>query len=318
MQKETIFDEDGWKITLEPNGDKVRILVQDTKDRYHPFPELLTRYPPELIKEFLKVKGPAWFTGEIARDEQAEYLEDVFNSSVLGYLAPDQLEHARILDFGCGRGASTAIMARRFPHATIVGTDIHDLKLARLRAAFHNLNNINFVQTSSGEVLPRDLGDFDCIILSAVYEHILPSERKTILPQLWASLRPGGVMLIYETPNRWFPVETHTTGGLPFINYMPDRLAAALARHSPFRDLKGQDWSTLLRNGLRGGSIGELRSLLPDAVFLEPRNGDRIDLWMEISGGGRGRQAFGRVAKSLKRLFGFELVPYLTLALSKG
>lgn len=317
MQTHTIFDADGWRITLEPSGDRTRINVRDARGRFHPFPELLTRYPRSLIEEFLKVKGPVWFTGEIARDEKTDYLETIFTTAVLGYLDPDRLKHARVLDFGCGRGASTAIMGRRFREATIVGTDIHDLTIAEARADFHKLDNVSFVRTSSGDVLPRGLGTFDCIILSAVYEHILPEEREAIFPQLWASLRAGGVMLIYETPNRWFPLETHTTGGLPLINYLPPKLAAAVARRSPFRDLKGQDWPTLLRDGIRGGSVGELRRLLPEATLLAPRKGDRIDLWIEISNGGRGRRAFGAAAKALKRISGIELLPSLTLALEK-
>ncbi|MHB2205442.1 class I SAM-dependent methyltransferase [Methylobacterium sp. CM6257] len=317
MQTDTIFDSDGWTITLEPCGDRIRINVHDARARHHPFPELLTRYPRSLIEEFLRIKGPIWFTGEIARDEKSDYLEDIFTSAVLGYFDPDHLNHARILDFGCGRGASTVIIARRFPNAAIVATDIHNLKIAEARADFHGLRNIDFVQAPSGDVLPDGLGSFDCIILSAVYEHILPDERRRIFPQMWASLRKGGVMLIYETPNRWFPVETHTTGGLPLINYMPPKLALATARHSPFRDLKHQDWPTMLRNGIRGGSIGELRRLLPDAALLEPRKGDRIDLWLEVSGGGQGRRAFAVFARALNWVTGVELLPSLTVALQK-
>ena len=77
--------------------------------------------------------------------------------------------------------------------------------------------------------LPADIGQFDYIILSAVYEHLLPSERPALLTLLWSHLRPGGVIFLAQTPYRWFPVELHTTG-LPLINYLPDRLALACAR----------------------------------------------------------------------------------------
>src|SRR5215213_11805469 len=132
----TIYDCDGYNVTVELCEDRIRITVRDANARFHPRPELVTHYPRSLIEQVLNVKGPVWFTDEIAREEQPAPMSRS-DSAILSYLLPEQLENARILDFGCGAGASTVAMARRFPKATFVGIDILAklLKLAAARAA---------------------------------------------------------------------------------------------------------------------------------------------------------------------------------------
>ena len=89
---------------------------------------------------------------------------------------------------------------------------------------------MRFELSPSGSELPPDIGSFDYVILSAVWEHLLPAERPVITRLLWNALRPGGALLINQTPDRWSPFEHHTTG-LWGINYLPDRLACYVARH---------------------------------------------------------------------------------------
>ena len=74
-------------------------------------------------------------------------------------------------------------------------------------------------------------GSFDLINLNAVFEHLLPAERRSLLPELWRRLANNGRLVLTETPWRWFPIETHTTSR-PLMNYLPDRLALAVARRS--------------------------------------------------------------------------------------
>jgi hypothetical protein len=42
-------------------------------------------------------------------------------------------------------------------------------------------------------------------------------------------LAPRGHIAILDTPNRWFPYESHSVG-LPFVQWLPPRLAYAYAR----------------------------------------------------------------------------------------
>jgi hypothetical protein len=58
---------------------------------------------------------------------------------------------------------------------------------------------------------------------------------------MWSALRPHGLLFITETPHRYWPTEGHTTG-LPFINYVPDALAGAAARHLSGRGFEDASW----------------------------------------------------------------------------
>src|SRR4029453_19646275 len=139
----------------------------------------------------------------------------------------------RVLDFGAGCGASTMVLARLEPPSTeIVGVELGPQtgELARHRASFHGVTDrVSFHLSPDPDHLPPGIGQFDCMMLSAVYEHLLPGERKTLLPMLWSALRRDGVMFVNQSPYRWFPVEEHTTG-LPLINYLPARLTLAWRR----------------------------------------------------------------------------------------
>lgn len=283
-----------------------------------------TRYPLDLIHEIHAAKG-FYVCDEIMRDEDPRYVERAIRHEVLGYLDPGDFAGKRVLDVGCGAGASTLVMSRLLPSCEIVGVELQErlLRLARLRAQRLGKAGTRFVLSPSGLSLPQGIGEFDYIVMSAVFEHLLPGERTTLLPRIWSHLKPGGVLFINQTPHRWSPVEMHTTG-LPLINYLPDGLAFRLARLSR-RVKRGDDWAGLLRAGVRGGTINEIIALLGGAgraTLLQPRQsvGDQIDLW---HGKLSRRQAWLKrgiwaLLKLLKPIAGVHLVPELTLAIRKA
>src|SRR5690606_18756355 len=121
------------------------------------------------------------------------------------------------------------------------------LETAHRRADFYNLPNIQFLVSPSGSQLPPNVDGVDYIILSAVYEHLLPDERRTVMPLLWSKLKPGGVLFLDQTPHRWFPIDLHTTF-LPLINYLPDSMAHWYARRFSRLSNNTETWPQMLRN----------------------------------------------------------------------
>ena len=109
--------------------------------------------------------------------------------------------------------------------------------------------------------MPDGIGNFDFVILSAVYEHLLPTERNMIVPLIYSLIKPEGILFSNQTPFRYFFIETHTTS-LPFINYLPDRLTHFIARSFCNRVNKNETWETLLRRGIRGGTVKEIKSII--------------------------------------------------------
>jgi ubiquinone/menaquinone biosynthesis C-methylase UbiE len=292
-----------------------------------------TAYSDELVRVILNAKGPGSLCDEIMRDEDPSYIRRHLELTVTAHVDPAELAGAEVLDFGCGAGASTVILSKLLPACRITGVELRaaNLEVARARVEFYGLPNTRFVLSPSGSQLPQQIGPFRAIMLSAVFEHLLPTERETLLPSLWRMLAPGGVMFIDETPARWFPIETHTTG-LPLINYLPDRLAEGYARRFSRRVRRDANWDEMRRDGIRGASVKEIRDLLPIGegrpILLEPRRlgvKGSLDLWIRgyAQGGSGWRGALKRTAATLlraaaRRIDGASLVPYLSLAIRKS
>jgi 2-polyprenyl-3-methyl-5-hydroxy-6-metoxy-1,4-benzoquinol methylase len=272
-----------------PNG---RRLIRVTSKSLSIVPydaQLETRYSLELIERVLKAKGPSSLCDEIRREEDPLYTRACIEKDVLGYRTEQDFENKRILDFGCGGGASTIILAKMFPNTEVVGIDLMEnlIALADFRAKHFNLNNASFVCSKNSKELPDDIGNFDYILLSAVVEHLLPDERTVILSQLWSLLKPSGVIFINQTPYRFFPFEGHTTR-LPLINYLPNKLAFYCAHKFSKRVSPNQDWNMLLRRGIRGSYPKQILGILKKSnlhfkpeILRPSRLGlrDRIDVW---------------------------------------
>jgi 2-polyprenyl-3-methyl-5-hydroxy-6-metoxy-1,4-benzoquinol methylase len=279
----------------------------------------LARYPEELVDQIRKVKGEA-AADELARDLDPTYVELSLRYSILSYVGEDELDGGRLLDFGCGSGASTVVLARLFPSLAIVGVDLDPdfLGIAELRARHYGLSSVTFVCSSVPDRLPDDLGMFDYVMMSATYEHLLPDERTTIMRELWKVLRPGGVLFLNQAPHRWYPLEFHTTG-LPLLNYLPAPLAHIAARRLSRRGgVREASWEQLERAGIRGATTREIMTRLPgDATLIKPRRlgiADQADLWYTMSSARRRhwRKPLLRIAYKI-----FHVTPNLNIAVQK-
>jgi len=287
-----------------------------------------TSYPRDLIETILRVSGPAALCDEISRDEDPGYMALSIRNVLFAHAPPSDPAGGRILDFGCGCGASTVVLGRTLPGSPILGLDIEERRLAvaRARARHWGLRDVSF-GVAPGEGLPSDIGSFGRVMLSAVYEHLLPRTRKALLPELWSVVEPGGCLYICETPYRWFPADAHTTL-LPLINYLPDDLALLFARRFSPLVSRGQDWEGLLRMGVRGATAGEIMGILRSAGEGEPRllRPDRgrgrtwTDLWFAgptLHSYPGGRRVVKLLSSSLERAVGLPFVPFISLAVQK-
>jgi SAM-dependent methyltransferase len=225
----------------------------------------------------------------------------VLRSQLFSYFRPEEFRGKRLLDFGCGYGASTFGMANLLPETEILGVELlqERVEVAEKIAALQGISNVRFLCSPSGDQLPDDIAQFDFVMLSAVYEHLLPRERRIIMPLLWSAMKEGAAIFINQTPYRYFPFEHHSTG-LWFINYMPDKLAHLVARKWSRSDPSEYDpaiqqslnWETHLRGGLRGATEWEIirnltRGKKVEARILQPRPEcarDRADYWFARTG----------------------------------
>jgi ubiquinone/menaquinone biosynthesis C-methylase UbiE len=327
----TVLNHSNASVYIEESRDgKHRISVEQTGDLFVPVRTWETAYSMDLIEHVMRVKGPAYLCDEIMRDEDPLYVQHSFFWSILSYMEENAFAGQRVLDFGSGSGSSSMVLARMLPSTVkIVGVELVPelIELARHRAQFYGVDDrVSFNQSPDPNSLPIDIGQFDYIICSAVYEHLLPGERQTVLPLLWAHLRPGGVIFLDQTPYRCFPIEMHTTG-LALINYLPDRLTLACARRFSKRVSPDASWSELLRKGIRGGTTREILGILnrdgrQTELLKSFRLGvkDHIDLWYRLSSSMRWsttKKLMMWGLRVVKATTGITMIPTLSLAIQK-
>jgi len=104
----------------------------------------------------------------------------------------------RVLDFGCGGGASSRCLANLLHedgHLTCVDTSRYWITKARKR-----LEKYSNVECKSGDIRELDIPDssFDVISVIHVIHDIAPAERQDIVKALTRKLKGGGKLFIRE------------------------------------------------------------------------------------------------------------------------
>lgn len=184
-----------------------------------------------------------------------------------------RLEHSRplggltVLDFGCGTGSSTVVVAER--GARVVGADTDDvsLKVAAQRAIDLNVQarcawvRIPYIDRR-GMSLPLRDSSVDLCILVGVLEHMEEAERPACANEIARVLRPGAEIFIFDTPNQAHPFDHHTTQ-LWFLGWMPQsvarRYAIARGRFDSAQNFR--------RYGGQGVSRSQIDRLFPPSAW---------------------------------------------------
>jgi SAM-dependent methyltransferase len=110
---------------------------------------------------------------------------------------------ARVLDYGCGIGATEQAMRRRWPNAAIDGVDTSAGSLASAEAL--QVPNARFHLLRSGEKLPFGDGTFDVVYSNGTFHHIDHGEHPAVFREITRVLRPGGHAFVCEN-NPYNPV----------------------------------------------------------------------------------------------------------------
>ena len=98
----------------------------------------------------------------------------------------------RVLDLGCGTGATTLVAKRAQPGIDIVGLDPDAKALARAtRKAARDRLAIDF-QQGFGDALPFADGSFDRVLSSFMFHHLESGQKPGVLREVRRVLRPGG------------------------------------------------------------------------------------------------------------------------------
>jgi len=232
----------------------------------------------------------------------------------------------RFLDFGCGDGHSIEALLDIFPQTRFFGAEYEPGTLSRCLERLGGNPRVTIIQTKSPSSLDGIESGFDVVQLNAVFEHMLPAERQTMMPDLWRRIVPGGYLVLTETPWRWFPIETHSTSR-PLVNYMPDRLALFTMRHlskgGRFSHIR--TWEDALRDGLRGATVREIMASLgaaPGAARIvrssAPDARDMLEVWWHGECRKNRQKRFAYAALRIWRsMTGMVISPWVNLVVQK-
>jgi S-adenosylmethionine-dependent methyltransferase len=211
--------------------------------------------------------------GDLVAALQARLDED--RSVIIPWIdAAFPLDGARVLEIGCGTGESTLALAEQ--GARVTGVDVDPgaqavarerLRLHGLAAEFHEMNAIDCGKTFAGRT-------FDIVVFFAALEHMTLEERLVAMRDTWGLLRPGGIWMVVEAPNRLWFWDGHTSMD-NFYNWLPDEVASrwahrgarkafadALPKDAPFDPLHVARWG-------RGVSFHEFDLAFGDARSLD-------------------------------------------------
>lgn len=122
------------------------------------------------------------------------------------YFARGRIEHLRgwwtdegrpeprsVIDYGCGIGLATALLARTFPQARVLGLDPSAKSIERAGRQWTD-RRVHFeVLTDTAEAPPVDL-----IHLNGVVHHVPPVDRDRLFDDLASRLAPGGLLALFE------------------------------------------------------------------------------------------------------------------------
>jgi SAM-dependent methyltransferase len=222
--------------------------------------EYSTPYSERVVRLLIERKGPRraalYFPFKETRGRH-------FLGPLLAHVRRIGASRLSALEVGCSFGHVTECLAEQPEIADIraFDTDPAFVAIARAKAAELGLGSVREVRHLSGEEtrrLPWPDDRFDLVLVIGVIEHLPARLRRAQVDEYYRVLAPGGHIAILDTPNRLFPLETHSVG-LPLVQWLPGPLAyryARLGRPARFRAVPYDEF-TADGTGWRNASLRE-------------------------------------------------------------
>ncbi|MCL5291940.1 MAG: class I SAM-dependent methyltransferase [Actinobacteria bacterium] len=126
-----------------------------------------------------------------------------------------RIRDRRVLDFGCGTGATTVALAQYSRHVCAFDVDEESVEVCRRRLREHGLESVAELYFADDlDEVKDSMGSFDLILVNGVLEHIPLTKtglRGKVVRSLFNMLKRPGYLFITETPNRLWPFDFHST-----------------------------------------------------------------------------------------------------------
>ncbi len=182
----------------------------------------------------------------IARDERDARRYRTLLETLEGFLP--LIAGREVLDFGCAHATSVcALLELGASRVVGIEPDLERVELGRkLLAKLGVEDRAEILHVVDTRKLPFPDGAFSSVLGNAVLEHI-PQPREAYIRELWRVLAVGGHLIVNETPNKYLPLDFHTTGlwGVPWLPKAVARRYAQLRGFDPREDWDHSGWRGL-------------------------------------------------------------------------
>jgi SAM-dependent methyltransferase len=109
----------------------------------------------------------------------------------------------KILEMGCGIGASIVPLVETYPEAEVHGIDVGASVLRYAHARAESLDAAVHFKQGDAEKAPYPDESFDCVFSCALFHETSPEAISNIIKESMRLLRPGGVVAHLEVPQRY-------------------------------------------------------------------------------------------------------------------
>ena len=212
--------------------------------------EYVSLYSERVIRMLIERKGPARTPPYLTYKETRgpHFLGPLFR-----HLRARGSRDPSVLEVGCSFGHMTEYLAEQPEVASIVTMDTDPAFVAIVRAKVAELNlqkvwEVALFGNDETRRLPWADGAFDLVVAIGVVEHLPLRNRRAQVDEYYRVLAPGGHIAILDTPNRWFPLETHSVG-LPLVQWLPAPIAYRYARALRRRMFRGVPYAEFVADG---------------------------------------------------------------------
>ncbi|MCW3097751.1 MAG: trans-aconitate 2-methyltransferase [Chthonomonadaceae bacterium] len=116
----------------------------------------------------------------------------------------------KVMDFGCGTGASTPYLLDTIGAESVLGVDVSK---SLLRVAERTFGSERARFAAISDYTSED--EIDLVFCNGVFHHIPPPERAEAIAFIMRALRPGGLFAFWEN-NPWNPGTRYIMSKIPF------------------------------------------------------------------------------------------------------
>ncbi|MBI2526462.1 MAG: class I SAM-dependent methyltransferase [Candidatus Rokubacteria bacterium] len=225
--------------------------------------EYSTAYSERVVRMLVERKGARraalYFPFKESRGRH--FLEPLFR-----YLRGRGARGLSVLEVGCSFGHITEYVAEQPEVARIATFDTDPAFVAMVRAKVEELGlgrvrEVALLGNDETQRLAYADGAFDLVLVIGVIEHLPVRTRRAQVDEYYRVLAPGGHIAILDTPNRLFPLETHSVG-LPLVQWLPSGLAYRYARALRAGTFRAVPYEEFTADGT-GWRNASLRECLP-------------------------------------------------------